>query len=399
MASSVTKVQISETAYWRFRFTSAKKAAQGLPRSKDFVFPARKHLKSQIEDIRDEYERKYRAGMFDPWTETIPDPGDQKAKSNVMFSKAMREYIKLIPSELAASTVKSHSSYLRIACNEFGDPILGRITEKQLTDYVNNFEKWGTRQTIKAVLERFFMYTVRQGYIDRAPEIIAYSTRSERKELKRGYITEAEFGEFLDALQKDKIKNLKNIHSPTKTIEDKYRRLKALFTVAFYMGLRIGELLHCRPAWILEEYRFMRVGDLSRWNLPDSFTPKSRHEHDDPIAIPPEATKALKEMALSCGGQYERMFGYRSPRWVQKCMKDICETAFGKARSKTLSPHSLRHSCASYWLNERRIPVQEVQRLMRHADIKTTMGYHHPSTDAHYAAFNGGVMRPVKKTS
>ncbi len=398
MASSVTKVQISGTEYWRFRFTSAKKAAQGLPRSKDFVFPAAKHLKKQIESIRDEYERKYRAGAFDPWSEAIPDPGHKQATSHVLFSQAMEEYVKRIPSELAETTVDSHSSYLRTIRDAFGDPLLSRLTEKELTDYVNNFEKWGTRQTIKAVLDRFYMYVVQQGYLERAPEITAYSTRSERKERTRGYITEAEFGEFLAAMQKDKAKKLKSVHAPASQIHDKYRRLEALFTVGFYMGLRIGDLLHCRPAWILNDFRFMRIGDLSRWNLPDNFTPKSQKEHDDPIAIPPEATGALRSMALSCGGPYERLFGYRSARWVQKSMKDICKIAFGEARAKNLSPHSLRHSCASYWLNERRIPVQEVQRLLRHADIKTTMGYHHPSTDAHYAAFNGGVMRPVKQS-
>lgn len=390
---------MSGTDYWRFRFTSAKRRAQGLPRSKDFLFPARKHLKSQVETIRDEYELKYRAGTFDPWTDPIPDPCEQKVKSNVVFSRAMDEYTTLIPSELADTTVKSHTSYLHVACREFGDPILGRITEKQLTDYVNGFEKWGTRQTIKAVLDRFFMYAVRQGYIDRAPKVIAYSTRSERKEIKRGYITEAEFGEFLAAMTKDKAKKLKPANTPTKAIHDKYRRLEALFTVAFYMGLRMGDLLHCRPAWILNDFTFLRIGDLNRWNLPDSYTPKSQKEHDPPIAIPPEAAGALRQMAMSCANPYERLFGYRSARYVQKCMKDIAEEAFGKQRAATLSPHSLRHSCASYWLNERRIPVQEVQHLLRHADIKTTMAYHHHSTDAHFAAFNGGVMRPVKKSS
>ena len=400
MASSITKHPPENPTQWTFRFTSKRKADQGLPRQKSFYFPMHTFRKSDVQAIKKLYEQKYKRGEFDPWCEPITDlPAQKQASSSVIsMANAIDLYMDQARRELTDHTADVHKYILKKMCSDFANPVISLLASdtKSLMDWVNASDAWNTRRSMKYYIERFLKWCNNQGYIDRVPELSAYSTKAERKDRSRDYITEAELQLLLDEVSAIKKKKMNITHSPTRRIEDSYKRISDLFTVMFYTGMRISEALHTRPAWIQDNYRFLQIGDLNRWNLPDSFTPKSQKEHDHPVVIPPEVQHIFRNRVKHCNGMYERLFGFRSSRWIQKQMKKACEKSFGKERAKNLSPHSLRHSCASYWLNERRIPVQEVQHLMRHSDISTTMGYHHPSQESHYAAFNSGVMSVMK---
>lgn len=50
-----------------------------------------------------------------------------------------------------------------------------------------------------------------------------------------------------------------------------------------------------------------------------------------------------------------------------------------KAGINDLHPHILRHTCATAWIAERRLPLHEVQLLLGHARITTTQRYLHAS--------------------
>ena len=153
--------------------------------------------------------------------------------------------------------------------------------------------------------------------------------------------------------------------------------------ILFYMGLRIGELLHLRPAWILKDFTFLRVGDLYEWKLKDEFHPKSQRETDKPIAIPNEVRDILKAHSENVS-PYERLFRYTK----QGVLYNIKKCAKLAGIEKNVYSHMLRDSCISYWLNEREKPIQEVSRLARHEDLRTTMIYFHESDEAHYKTFN-----------
>lgn len=58
-----------------------------------------------------------------------------------------------------------------------------------------------------------------------------------------------------------------------------------------------------------------------------------------------------------------------------------------KAGINDVHPHILRHTCATAWIAERRLPLHEVQLLLGHARITTTQRYLHASVPDLVAKF------------
>ena len=58
-----------------------------------------------------------------------------------------------------------------------------------------------------------------------------------------------------------------------------------------------------------------------------------------------------------------------------------------KAGINDLHPHILRHTCATAWIAERKLPLHEVQLLLGHARITTTQRYLHASVPDLVAKF------------
>lgn len=397
MASNISKHKTASGTYWRFCFTSSRMAAIGQARQKWFTFNADRYKKSDVERIRDEYEMMYRSGQWDPWHNERPE-SSQSAGSDVKLSYALQLYSDHIPRVLAKKTVQVHTQALNSMVDFLGSPAAEKCLEMPtiITDWVNGSDSWNTRRSRKYYADRFFRWCHDQGYLSQGIITKAYSTKEERNTPAREAITQQEMFQLIDGLRLACKAAQSHKNAPVETIAQKYTKMEDIVQVLFYMGLRMDELLHCRPAWMMNDGRFLRIGDLGRWNLPDEYHPKSQKETDPLIVIPPEVREIFIRRRGQCRGMYERLFGYHTPRPVQTTIKAGCKKAFGADRCAKITPHALRHSCVTYWLNERRIPVQEVQRLVRHQDIKMTMKYYHSNTDSHYAAFHGGQLRKVK---
>lgn len=375
---------------WRFRFYSSRKT----PNTKEFTFNADDYKKSDVQRIRDHYTMLWKTGQWDPWTDPIESIRDD-CNESVLLTEAIAAYLEHIPIELAPKTVSVAGDCLKQMEKKMADLPCHRLTGQLLTDYVNSYETYHYRRTIHYHVARLMKYCQTQGWIDELPKISLYGTKAEKKQQRRIAITYAQLQQLLTQFEIMRDQALQKKHVRKDLIRAAYQRHIDITQVCFFMGLRLNDVLHARPAWIINDGRFLRIGDLHRWGLKDRYSPKSQREHDDPIVIPPEVHEIFRRRKAECNGMYKRLFGIKSAKQIQVPLKAACCAAFGDEFCEQFSPHSLRHSCATYWLNERRVPIQEVQRLMRHADIRMTQQYYHPSTDAHYAAFHGGVMRVI----
>lgn len=222
-----------------------------------------------------------------------------------------------------------------------------------------------SRQLRRAVMDNFMEWCIKEGFATHRPQTEVFQTQADRRNNDAIMtITEETFRKMLS------------------TIDD--GTVREVMLIAFYMGLRIGELLYLRPAWILKEGEMLRIGDLYSWGLEDEFHPKSQKEYDNPIAIPAEVS-ALFRRYLDMP-PYEPVFGFGSDSSIRRAIK---ESFYGLPENirETFTAHHLRHSCISYWLNERRVPIQEVQRLARHSRMLTTMKYYHPDDNVHWRSF------------
>jgi integrase/recombinase XerC len=146
-----------------------------------------------------------------------------------------------------------------------------------------------------------------------------------------------------------------------------------MLEILYGAGLRVSEL--CNLKW----------GDIDMREGSARVLGKGRKERIVPIGV--EAVKRLMEYrdclgfvpkfddpVLLASEKKKRVTAY--PRWVQRRLK-ACLAAAGLPAD--LSPHKLRHSCATHMLDEG-ADLRIVQALLGHSSLSTTQVYTHVST-------------------
>ncbi len=124
------------------------------------------------------------------------------------------------------------------------------------------------------------------------------------------------------------------------------------------IGLRSTEATHSRWEWLDLEHEEYTPGDTKggeAWARP----------------VPLWLIEDLKPLASMCGPMVPTMDGklVTSGR-VQHVMDLACEAV----NIPRLTPHKLRHTYAT-WLSEEGVPIQDIQAMLGHKDIETTMRY------------------------
>lgn len=120
------------------------------------------------------------------------------------------------------------------------------------------------------------------------------------------------------------------------------------FKLAFFCCLRISEVLNLKPGDIDKNrgYIFIRKG-------------KGNKDRYVPIAQP--LMKDLKNLPV--------LVGYRA---LERAINRISEKAIGRR----IRFHTLRHSGATFYLNQN-MNIRQVQLLLGHASLSSTMIYTH----------------------
>lgn len=122
----------------------------------------------------------------------------------------------------------------------------------------------------------------------------------------------------------------------------KNKKHKAAFYIGFYAGLRVSEILALKKEHISDGFIHVIAG---------------KGDKDRDVPIPKPLTKALNHIPIGISRQA-----------LHKAIKKH----FPKAHM-----HTLRHSCATYYLNEKNMDVMQVKALLGHADVATTQIYTH----------------------
>lgn len=128
------------------------------------------------------------------------------------------------------------------------------------------------------------------------------------------------------------------------------------FILGFYQGMRISEITSLLPENIDKGQRIIRIK-------------QGKGSKDRNIPIAPETLSALRTLSkaipLKCG-----------VRALEIKFKEHCR-ALGF--SEGLHFHSLRHSCATRLLNEKKWDSRLVQQFLGHSNLNTTQIYTHVS--------------------
>lgn len=150
-----------------------------------------------------------------------------------------------------------------------------------------------------------------------------------------------------------------------------YQYLKDIFTVGFYTGLRLGELINMQWSWIDFFQNHITV------RCSDNFQTKSKKERIVPMS---EKVKSILitrfNLAVQQPGEVV-FFRIQGRKLHQETISKQFKEATRKSNlNERIHFHSLRHSFASL-LVQRGVSLYVVKELLGHEDLATTQIYSH----------------------
>ncbi|PKL82812.1 MAG: hypothetical protein CVV24_08135 [Ignavibacteriae bacterium HGW-Ignavibacteriae-3] len=155
--------------------------------------------------------------------------------------------------------------------------------------------------------------------------------------------------------------------------EEPNELLRDIYSIAFYTGLRRGEI--CNLTWecINFEHNFIKV---TNTNL---FTTKTKKERVVPMSG--VVRTIFEKMKLKAGDNCsDYIFSFKGHTPIEGYQVCTCfRDAVRKAKlSDKLHFHSLRHSFASLLVSSK-VSIYSVQKLLGHSNVTTTSKYSHLS--------------------
>lgn len=207
---------------------------------------------------------------------------------------------------------------------------------------------------VRASISAFYHWMHVEGYVDKNPCVAISKIKYEKKPKEA-------------CTQMD----LEYLRRACKTLKQ-----KAILEVIYSTGCRVGELVVLKKSdidWDKKTVHLFGKGKKHRISFLNA-----------------KAEVALKEYLNSRTDDKEWLFvSDRKPHdqmhvcGIQKIMRQICERT-GDNINKNVTPHILRHTCASVLANNNANLIS-VQKILGHSSIQTTINYIHTSMDSAYA--------------
>jgi len=135
--------------------------------------------------------------------------------------------------------------------------------------------------------------------------------------------------------------------------KDRRKHHKLAFALGFYACMRISEVVNLKKEDVDRGQRLIRIK-------------QGKGGKDRNIPIPPKVVPLLKYLPVRV-----------TPRALQICFKGYARSVL----NKDLHFHTLRHSGATHYLNKRKWNIRQVQQLLGHSRLDTTMIYTHVTPD------------------
>lgn len=161
-----------------------------------------------------------------------------------------------------------------------------------------------------------------------------------------------------------------------------YQHLKDIFTVAFYTGLRLGELINMRWSWVNFFQNQITV------KCSEEFLTKSKKERIVPMCE--KVRTVLTNRFNSSFHHPNEVVFYRitgrklDPQTISKQFKDAIKKS---NLNEKIHYHSLRHSFASA-LAQKGVSLLIIKELLGHEDLATTQIYSHLQKENLFEAVN-----------
>ena len=288
--------------------------------------------------------------------------GIYSAKSNMPWSKFRETYEE---DKLAGDSANSRlkANYVFDSFEEvIGDIKLGKITERTIAKYVTHLRSEGkapaTILGYLAYIKAALRWAQEFNYISKAPKIVMPKVPKGTSRAKiriASRITQKDFARLLET-------------SPT----DGWR---LLVSFAWHCGMRRCEAMQVRGEHIDLDTHKIKI-------------PKNKANDEDAVVlIPPEFDASLRQMfpgGIPAGPMVKDVPSDEKTLSNHfRTLVAVPAVVQGNGRGGFCTLHDLRRSYGSRWTLK--VPAQVLQKMMRHANIATTMDFY---ADAEQAAMN-----------
>ncbi len=266
---------------------------------------------------------------------------------------------------------------------------LNAIHALHIRSHLKHLSEQGLKKTSLsrklACLKSFFRYLLEEGRITHNP---AAAVRSPR------------LGTHLPTvLTKDEVTVLLDAPSAQTWIQ---ARNQAMFETLYSSGTRVSELIGLNWEDLDLEAQLIRV--------------RGKGKKERRVPIGPVATEAIREyqqqlpqlghskrrkllQGLSSRSEPHPLFvNARGGRLTSRSVERIIKYHAGDRFSKSVTPHTLRHSFATHLLDEG-ADLRAIQELLGHASLATTQKYTHIATDQLMAVYDRAHPRSGSSTA
>lgn len=268
------------------------------------------------------------------------------------------EYLKYSESIHSKNTILSIKSCVNSILLYFSDVPVTDLTELKLMDYFRHRSKKVSAYVVRR--EQVYFQSICKWAIKRnfLKENIMQDIKKTRLPEKQPlFFSEMEFQVLLNT-------------TASKDLRD-------LFIVAIHTGLRQMELLTLTWNQINFKDKIVLLDN-------QQHITKSKKVASVPLNL--TALQVLTERELNRESNY--VFTYMGKPIKQHFISHKFKKIIRSARlNEKYCFHTLRHSFAS-WLCQRNVPIQQVQQLLRHSDLKTSLIYAHLRNDNLSASVN-----------
>lgn len=355
---------------WRIVFTDkARKPAQ-----KVITLRGQHYNKAEASALFKEINWLYLTKAFDPWKDDITRVISPHSKLRA-FEKALNEYIHDRPKQIAPNTWQREKGRVnRLIKYIEVDDILRHPHKIKNWVYADGLSYSTMRNRLYAI-KPLISFLASKGLLAYKPDEITQPLSKKRTALKSfDYLTHSEYKAFRRALV-DKLISDNTLHFHSKQSK-MYIELRPIapyaYDICFYMGLRREEVQHFNTDLLSHDLKYY-------WINGRDYTDKAASKASDGMPVPTELHELLRKLKQMPN---PIPFARISLEWLTKTFHKVIVSCFSEDRAIGLSFHCLRHSCAMYWVYERKKRVELVQRIMRHSSIQTTMIYlnHRPES-------------------
>jgi integrase len=302
-------------------------------------------------------DKRYLAGLFDPWEDAAPREG-------MTLHRAIERFIKG-RSDRRTRTLRNDRSTLELLAGELPpDVLVKQITPKSIKRFLERGElTTSTRTTYYARLKRFFRWAIDNGAIKADP--MSKIKRPKQKKTVAEFLTRDQYEAVVRCIEADATMKASTL-KPGEVIW-----LADVVRFAVGTGLRLGELCNLRWSAVNLKTGFITV------RASEGFDTKSGHERS--VYVTGEARDVLARLYAertdeSGGYVFTGVGGDKlNDEYVSKRFLRYARLA---KLPKRVSFHTLRHTYAS-WLVMAGVDLFRVKELLGHASIETTMRYAH----------------------